>query len=68
MDQNIEGVLSAAVVEIRTLRRRNEILQAKVDTMELFALVFTSQPNYGVQGDAEDIAYAIDTLIIDLKE
>ena len=41
---NTNDLMRAAHNEIRDLRRRNEILEAKVSVMNLFALVLHSKP------------------------
>lgn len=57
---DIKNVLLQAQSEILTLRRRNEVLQAKVDTMDLFALVLRTQPAYQSVGMGEDVAWLIE--------
>lgn len=44
MEQRMKDILNNAITEIHTLRRRNEILTAKVDTMEFLAMVLDTQP------------------------
>lgn len=63
----IEEILERAAEEIRSLRRANEVLAAKVDTMNLFALVLRTSPSYQGQGEGEDIAWRIDQVLSDLK-
>lgn len=46
--------------EIRMLRRRNELLEAKVGTMELFATVLNTRPWAPSQGYGEDIVWRIE--------
>jgi len=48
-----------AVEEIHQLRRRCEVLQAKVDTMDLFALTLNTQPNFGNNCCSEDAAWLL---------
>lgn len=55
--------MQMAAAEIRQLRRINEVLTAKVEVMELFGLVFRTQPNYGSQGMAEDVVWKIERSI-----
>lgn len=57
---DIKNLLLHAQHEILDLRRRNEVLQAKVDTMDLFALVLRTQPAYQSVGMGEDVAWLID--------
>lgn len=56
-------LLRQAAHEIRQLRRTNEVLQAKVDTMDtLAAFLFATPPSRGV-GMSEDIAWQLDRLV-----
>lgn len=55
--------MQQAAEEIRQLRRENEILGAKVEVMELFGLVFRTQPNYGNRGMSEDVVWKIERAI-----
>lgn len=57
---DIKNLLLHAQHEILDLRRRNEVLQAKVDTMDLFALVLRTTPQYLSVGMGEDVAWLID--------
>lgn len=52
--------MQLAAEEIRQLRRDNEILGAKVEVMELFGLVFRTQPNYGGRVMSEDVVWKIE--------
>jgi len=67
---DIKNLLLNAQHEILGLRRRNEVLQAKVDTMDLFALVLRTSPSYQSVGMGEDVAWLIDKEIqeIDRRE
>jgi cob(I)alamin adenosyltransferase len=56
MQESIKPLLEQARNEILSLRRQNEVLRAKVDTMELFACVLRTQPAASLQGYGEDIA------------
>ena len=51
-----ENLLRKAIWDIQDLRRRNEVLSAKVEVMDLFHLVLSTQPNYGSQGASIDVA------------
>lgn len=53
-------LLREAANEIRSLRRVNEILQAKVGMIELFDRVLRSEPPTITQGYGEDIAWKMD--------
>lgn len=67
---DIKNLLLHAQSEILSLRRRNEVLQAKVDTMDLFALVLRTQPAFQSVGMGEDVAWLIDKEVqeIDRRE
>lgn len=64
---DIKNLLLHAQSEILTLRRHNEILQAKVDTMDLFGLVLRTQPQYQSMGMGEDIAWLIDKEVQEME-
>lgn len=53
-------LLNSAAIEIKSLRRQNEILQAKVSVMDLFAAALHAQPNYGPQGMSVDVAWQLE--------
>jgi hypothetical protein len=55
----MKHVLAGAIEEIRSLRRQNEILRAKVEVMDLFALTLNTTPNYRSTGMAPDIAWEL---------
>lgn len=57
--QEIVDTLQEAEHEIIGLRRRNEILGAKVEVMDLFACVLFTQAASHVQGQAVDIAWKL---------
>jgi len=65
MEQQTRETLKTAVAEIRWLRRQNELLAAKVDTMELFALTLRTRPDYQPQGGTVDIAHEMERIIED---
>jgi hypothetical protein len=46
----LEDALARAIDEIRELRHRNEILGAKVEMIDLFALVLHSEPRHRLSG------------------
>jgi len=55
----IAAVMNEARHEIIRLRRANELLQAKVDVMDLFACVLHTTPAYQGQGMSIDIAWQL---------
>jgi len=55
----MKHLLLAAKSEIERLRRQNEILNAKVSTMELFATVLHTNPSYPPMGASVDIAWEL---------
>jgi hypothetical protein len=64
----MKDLLISARHEILQLRRQNEILAAMVETMELFATVLRTQPNYGSQGMSIDVAWQLEKEIQALEE
>jgi hypothetical protein len=56
----MKNLLIDAREEILRLRRENEILRAKVDTMDLFALVLNTKPAYFGHAMSEDVAWKLD--------
>ncbi len=50
-----------AADEIDDLRRRNEIMNAKLEMVDLFALVLNTRPNYPSMGATEDLAISLRT-------
>ncbi len=63
----LEHLLLHGIDEIQSLRRRNEILSAKVEMIDLFALVFRSQPAYPSVGMSEDIVWKMQTNIDQIR-
>jgi hypothetical protein len=55
----MKNLLQNAKQEIEQLRRQNEILRAKVETMDLFALTLRTEPKYPSQGYGEDVAWLL---------
>lgn len=45
--------------EIERLRRANEIMSAKLEMVDLFALVLNTRPAYPLVGAGEDVAAAL---------
>ena len=64
---DIKNLLLQAQHEIIGLRRRNEILQAKVDTMDLFAVVLRTAPAHQSMAMGEDVAWLIDKEIQEIN-
>ena len=63
MDKQTKDLMTQAIDEIRTLRRENEILSAKVDVMDLFAMVLHTTPAHRSQGASVDIAWQMQKAI-----
>jgi hypothetical protein len=64
----MKHLLNNAMYEIRDLRRRNEILSAKVEVMDLFALVLNTSPARQSIGMSEDVAWALQKKIDELNK
>lgn len=62
----LKELLNDARHEILDLRRRNEILGAKVEMIDLFACVLNTQPAARTQGAAPDVAWALQKKIDEL--
>lgn len=54
-----ENAMLAAIEEINSLRRQNEVLRAKVDTMNLFDAMLFARPAEVTNGAAEDVAWEL---------
>ena len=63
----LEHLLTNAMYEIHALRRRNEILSAKVEMIDLFACVLHTQPASSPQGASPDVAWALQKKLDELK-
>lgn len=61
-------LLATAMHEIQDLRRRNEVLSAKVEVMDLFALVLNTSPARQSMGMGEDVAWSLQKKIDELKK
>lgn len=59
-------LLLKAKEEITALRRLNDILAAKVETMELFATVLHTKPAFRSSAASEDICWEINNYLRDL--
>lgn len=64
--RELKFLLRDARHEIDRLRHDNEILRAKVEVMDLFALVLTTEPARRIQGAAPDVAWALQKKIDEL--
>lgn len=65
-DLELQMLLEKAIQEINGLRRQNEVLSAKVSTMDLFATVLKTQPFEPRQGFGEDVAYELNNKVIEI--
>ena len=59
-------VLNDALHEIESLRRRNELLQAKVDVVEIFSAALLGKP--GPVGMSPDVVWSLRKEIAKLAE
>lgn len=53
-------LLQEASNEIKSLRKQNELMGARLDMFDSMMLIFRTQPNYGSQGMSEDLVWKID--------
>lgn len=60
MDAELKNLMNSAAHEIRDLRRRNEVLTAKVEVMDLFACVLHTKAASRSEGMTEDVAWLLD--------
>ncbi|MGA2786971.1 MAG: hypothetical protein ABSF60_05540 [Verrucomicrobiota bacterium] len=60
--------LKDAQAEIRDLRRRNEILAAKVEVMDSFMCVLHTSPAVRTQGAGIDVVYEMQKHIAKLED
>ena len=60
---NMKHVLQNAEAEIIGLRRRNEILEAKVEMIDLFELLLHTTPAAKRIGEGEDVASDLRVLL-----
>lgn len=61
-------LLNQGAEEIRMLRHRNEVLEAKVSVMDLFATVLFTKPHQQSVGMGEDVAWKMAKVAADLFE
>lgn len=64
----MKHLLIDAKAEIERLRRENEILHAKVSTMEMFATVLHTNPSYPPMGACVDVAWELGKKIAVIEE
>jgi hypothetical protein len=64
----MKHLLIDAKEEILRLRRENEVLRAKVETMEFFALVLNTKPAYQGVTMGEDVAWQLAKEITRIEE
>jgi len=64
----MKELLESAKEEILNLRRQNEVLSAKVDTLEFVACLLHTRPAASDQGYGTDIVWEIDKAIRGVKE
>ena len=64
----MKDLLQEARAEILHLRRRNEVLAAKVEMIDLFACVLHTRPAVPVEGMGEDIAWKLQVKIDEIGE
>ncbi len=67
-DTDMKNLLVEARGEIIDLRRRNEILAAKVSMIELFELVLHTKPAIPEYGETEDLVWKLGQKIRDLDD
>jgi hypothetical protein len=63
----MKQLLIDAKSEILALRRKNEILQAKVEVMDLFSLVLHTRPAYSEHGAVVDVAWQLQKEIQEIE-
>lgn len=64
----IAQLMTNAAHEIRDLRRRNEVLAAKVEMIDLFAPVFRTRPDFPSVGMSLDVVWELDKKAAELHE
>ncbi len=64
----IAMLMENAAHEIRDLRRRNEVLAAKVEMIDLFSLVFRTRPDYPSVGAAPDVVWELEKKAAEIHE
>lgn len=64
----LKSLLADAQREILELRRKNELLQAKISVMDLFACVLHTTPAAPSQAMTVDVAWQLQRMIDELSE
>lgn len=64
----MKNLLNSAKHEINALRKQNEILRAKVEVMDLFAVVLHTKPAYPEQVSCVDVVWEIERELTKLEE
>jgi hypothetical protein len=67
MNDELNMLLLEARSEILDLRRQNELLRARVDTMDLLATVLFTRPHQVAQGGSVDVAWKIMKAVEDAR-
>lgn len=60
-------LLKAASAEIKDLRRQNDLMKARLNMFDDMMLLIRTSPTYPSQGYSEDLAWAIDNHLHELK-
>lgn len=68
MTKEEQGMMETAIHEIRSLRRHNEILSAKVEVFESMMQVLHTSPATRSQGMSPDIAWQMEKHLASQKE
>ena len=65
-EDDVRELLTKAREEIRTLRRENQLLLARVETMDLMATILFTKPYRPSISESEDVLWGIDRVVADL--
>jgi hypothetical protein len=60
MDKETENLLLEASHEIKSLRKANSEMAARLDVFDKIMLLFESSPAYSARGMSEDLVYKIE--------
>lgn len=60
-------LLEEVSVEVRSLRRSNELMAARLQVFDSMILIFQTQPQYQGRGMSEDVVYKIEKHIESAK-
>ena len=66
MTTELSQLMRDAKHEITSLRRQNEILRAKVEMIDLFAVVLHTKPAYPEQAMGVDVAWQLEQAALKL--